>query len=138
MKPEIAEFQLTSWRPYWLKRTRAFLFGGNMRILQLCNKSAFYMRKECNPRMIFLVHQRGRCFIVFCTNNNNNDNNNLLFTRRKIAFKYMIWCAIWPPWRLVKRFNQTTLLPDHMDTKKNYRRTHFLTLFLFFGMSRFN
>ena len=90
MKPEIAEFQLTSRRACWLKKTRAFLFAGNMRILQLCNKSAFYMRKECNPRMIFLVHQRGFCFIVLYTNKNNNDNNNLSFTRRKIAFKYMI------------------------------------------------
>ena len=45
------------------------------------------MRKECNPRMIFLVHQRGRFFIVLYTNKNKN---NLLFTRRKIAFKYMI------------------------------------------------
>ena len=41
------------------------------------------MRKEYNPRMIFLVHQRARCFIVLYTNKNNN---NVLFTRAKIAF----------------------------------------------------
>ena len=27
-------------------------------------------------------------------NNNNNNNNNLLFIRRKIAFKYMIYCVL--------------------------------------------